>query len=278
MITKHKSLLLAGGFWLIVFLLGALLLMALSSSVLGILVWMISLPIFWAISHRAAANWRNARRTKAGQEDRLSDDPRPRIVYLRSFAEDGSVQEQSSLVSLALLSSPMNLLSGSLIAPLVPEKTYEESISSPLRKIGPVVALAKPGEALPELGAIRIQAPDTEWQQKIISMFKDGRLIVFSLSYVSPSEGLLWELKKATELVPLSRIVISIELGETDRAVRQIRYERLQQLLEPILGQQLPKKIGNKSFLYFNEDGPQLAKSMRAVVAAIKRSEPITEF
>jgi hypothetical protein len=148
----RKALLLSGAWSGLLLLTGSLVSVFLPQIPFGSLLWIPFLLIFWQTGRRAAAEWRNSRRMDLSYEKRTSD-LRPPVVYLRSFSDDGSVPEKSGLLLFFEWMNPNNLLAGALR----PERTYEQVLTSSLRSVGPVVALAKPGEELPELGAARLQ-------------------------------------------------------------------------------------------------------------------------
>jgi hypothetical protein len=116
-----------------------------------------------------------------GHELMASDRRRP-ILLLRSFGDDDMsvVQARTS----ATASAP----TWGQIAALA---RLEESIAEQLRPFGPLVAIGKPGETLPELGAARDYYSDADWQAAALALMRDARLIVV-IAGVTP--GLRWEL------------------------------------------------------------------------------------
>ena len=63
-----------------------------------------------------------------------------------------------------------------------------------LAHVGPVVAIGKPGEPLPELGAARLYVADDQWQAKVIELMGKAALVVIRLG---ASPGLLWEIEQS---------------------------------------------------------------------------------
>ena len=72
-------------------------------------------------------------------ETALDNDKRAPVLYLRSFSIDGSRRQKVPL---------LETLS-------IQDHTYEVKLVSIFSRLGPVIAIGKPNEALPELGAFR---------------------------------------------------------------------------------------------------------------------------
>lgn len=159
--------------------------------------------------------WRRSRQYDAiDATEAMRLDPRPPVLYLRSFADDGAV----------LLGDASSLArrSAALIAPTDPE----QEMSMILGAIGPVIAIGKPGEPLPELGAARLYVSNDAWQAKVCELMRMARLVVLR---IGASPGLLWEIEQALAIVPHQRLVFAM-LGGTALA------PELQQRLAPTLG------------------------------------------
>ena len=140
--------------------------------------------------------WRRSRRYEAiDAAEAMRLDPRPPVLYLRSFADDGAV----------LLGDASRLArrSAALLAPTDPE----QEIATILGAIGPVVAIGKPGEPLPELGAARLYVGDDAWQAKVRELMQMATLVVLR---IGASPGLLWEIDQALALLPRQRLVFAM--------------------------------------------------------------------
>ena len=103
-----------------------------------------------------------------------SRDPRPPVLYLRSFADDEVVAEAHIVRGFIQLS------------------TEEEQFARVFNRIGPFVAIGDPREGLPDLGAARFYVGDDAWQQRVEDLLARARLVVLRLSATG---GLLWELQ-----------------------------------------------------------------------------------
>ena len=101
----------------------------------------------------------------------------------------------------------------------------EQELAFIFQRVGPVVAIGKPGERLPELGAARVYVSHESWQQTVLEMLERSSLV---LARVGASPGVLWELDRVLSLAERSKVVLLILGSETDQAagVRAIE-ERL---------------------------------------------------
>ncbi|KOV85377.1 hypothetical protein [Nocardia sp. NRRL S-836] len=76
---------------------------------------------------------------------------------------------------------------------------------SGLRALGPVIAVGRPGERLPRLGAARFYLPDDDWKSGVRELMGLCRLIVLRLG---PGTGLWWEVEEARTTQPPGKLVL----------------------------------------------------------------------
>lgn len=89
---------------------------------------------------------------------------------------------------------------------LIDGLTEEEHLTRMLGYISPVVAIGRPGEAMPHVGARRIYREATQWQPEVERLLKAARLVVLR---TGASEGLRWEVERAVALAdPLKLLVV----------------------------------------------------------------------
>jgi hypothetical protein len=86
-------------------------------------------------------------------------------------------------------------------------KTEEEQVVEALAVFGRCVAVGRPGEPLPELGATRLYFTDTEWMSQVRSLMLKARLVVLR---IGGTDGLLWELQEAVRLLMPQNVVVLI--------------------------------------------------------------------
>jgi hypothetical protein len=129
---------------------------------------------FFLVCSRAAPRLiiRGRRMRAPRATDILSHYSRLPVVLLRSFDDD-------------------DLIDPSLTTPEIAPGRYENRIIKALSAVGPAVALGRPGEPEPELGAARLYVEDRYWQQAIGYLIKHAKAVVV---IVGLSSGLWWRL------------------------------------------------------------------------------------
>lgn len=92
---------------------------------------------------------------------------------------------------------------------LLPFGYEEEQLVSALSTFGPVVAIAKPNEKLPTLGAHRFKVSHADWQKTVSAFVKDAFIILIRLPKTL-SPGISWEILEVTRLTTPFRLLIAI--------------------------------------------------------------------
>jgi hypothetical protein len=101
----------------------------------------------------------------------MAHDPRPPVLYFRPFAADSTAGKAVTFTSWF---------------------TEEEELAMVMNEIGPFIGIGAPNEALPEVGAARFYAPDSEWQNAVQYLLGRARLVVLR---IGRTDGFWWELK-----------------------------------------------------------------------------------
>jgi hypothetical protein len=109
----------------------------------------------------------------------LERDTRPPIVYLRSFADEVAIARE------------------------------EEVLAAIFGEVGPFVAIGRPGDPLPPLGASRFYVADADWQNFVARLLRKSSLV---LMLAGRTQGLAWEAQQVRELP--HRLVILVPLDE----------------------------------------------------------------
>ena len=171
-------------------------------------------------------------------------DPRPPVLYLRSFEDDGRAPKYANLGN--LLGSAMYW-------------TDEQRLVEGLKTIGPVIAIGKPGESAPQVGAARTYASQSEWQEEVTNRMKTAHIVVVRCA---TTQGLLWELQTALCQVAPERLLIWLMFAGN----REEQWNRFCSTVQSWLPVKLPTKIGNALFLSFEPNwNPQLFGSIRKI-------------
>jgi TM2 domain-containing membrane protein YozV len=141
--------------------------------------------------------WRCSRRYDAvGADEAMALDPRPPVLYLRSFHDD----------DIALIDDGGSAFTRHVMQAINPPSP-EQEMADILRRVGPVVAIGKPGEPLPQLGAARLYVTNEQWQRKVTELMSVAGLVVVRLG---ASAGVLWEVEQALAHLPRQRLVLAV--------------------------------------------------------------------
>lgn len=119
--------------------------------------------------------------TRAYQSVRERD-ARPPIVFLRAFRADEAV----------VPARPHSLIPRLSIRPGRP-RTLDEIVLDVASPFGPVIAVGRPDEELPPLGAARVYAGGGDWQEIVMQLCDAAAVIVICLD---ATEGVHWELQE----------------------------------------------------------------------------------
>jgi len=131
-----------------------------------------------------------ARRLRLAKEGPLPP-AKGAVIYLRSFAEDSKTDQGVSSGALGNLG---------LI-------TEEEQLVASLSSVGSVIAVGRPHEQLPELGATRLHFTQDEWQEGVHKLLREGSVAVIRPGSFSP--GVRWEIQQALkQLTPEHLLLI----------------------------------------------------------------------
>jgi hypothetical protein len=121
----------------------------------------------------------------------LQRDPRPPIVYLRSFKADSSVSRSVGRAGFNFT-------------------TEEGEIAEMLAGIGPIIAIGRPGETLSYQGAARLYVKDSDWQQEVLSLLEAAPLVIVR---AGGTPGLQWEIETSVKIVKPERLVFLLPLN-----------------------------------------------------------------
>lgn len=147
---------------------------------------------------------RDARRRFVKSSKKELDTPSSKIVlYLRSFEDDDLRQEHSVWDELF---DPLSL---------VATPTAEERLERHLRRLGTVVAVGRPNERLPPIGAARLYVDDLDWQVLVEDLIHRADLVVIQSG---ESVGLSWELQTIIMLKEPNAVVVFLESELRKRA------------------------------------------------------------
>jgi hypothetical protein len=173
--------------------------------------------------------WRGRQYADKAVAEKVMSDSKAHVLYLRGFGTDPSIGKY-----LGLEAWGAGVMSGWL--------TIEEQLGEVLRSFGDLLAIGKPGETLPTPGAARLYASDAEWKKVVIDQMQNARLVVIR---AGTSEGLLWELKEAIQVVNPKKLLILILMGKK-------QYEAFRKEADQIFNATFPKVHELKRFWRVN--------------------------
>src|SRR5262245_9051720 len=148
------------------------------------------------------ALWRVGRRLNLRHRNEIILKDKPPVLLLRSFTDDVA-----------------GISPNALIPRLVRRrKRLEETIGEQLTGAGPFVAIGRPGERLPQLGASRLYLGDPEWQAVVESYIARSDLIVM---IAGKTHWVQWELANVLKQDRLAALLIVFpRITEADRNER----------------------------------------------------------
>ena len=178
--------------------------------------------------------------TRSG-ESLLTLQSRPPILFLRQFSDDGAISIAGTLMSRRRISWRAFWY-----------RTYEERFNWALRPIGPMIAIGRPDESLPALGAARIYVGDDAWQDKVKQLIEISQLVLLQ---IGETEGIRWEVQQIVGKVDPAKLILCLPIDERNgERVQQHRYQRFLELNASLFPVALPLTIEHAQFIYFERD------------------------
>jgi hypothetical protein len=198
------------------------------------------------------------KRSGKSVDELLGDDPRTPVIYLRSFADDGRKMREG--IWYQFFQSLYALIA----------RTVEQRLARAVRKYGPFIAIGRPGEDLPELGAARMYVSDNDWQEVVTDFLtRPGATVLFQ---VGETPGLRWELQAVSRHVPPARVLLIVPFPlmsflvpfslPTMRRRRAQRYAAFCQWGQGVWPGRLPDQIGDAFFIYFEAKPAWTARAL----------------
>jgi hypothetical protein len=143
----------------------------------------------------------------------MTQDPRPPVVYLRSFHDEPHTQRVR--------------LSRRFWERDVAE---EELLASETAKVGPFIAVGRPGDDLPQIGANRLYVDDADWASVVLRLMDEAAGIIVR---IGPGGGLAREIRQAVQRLSPERLAFLIPFDMQ-------AYSFFKWQTDPLLPQPLP--------------------------------------
>src|SRR5262249_19578153 len=115
----------------------------------------------------------------SGYEAAREQDPRPPILFLRSFRDDRVRARRRE-----------RTIASTLLSPGGRPRSIDEALLDAASPYGPVVAIGNPEETTIPYGAARQSVSNEEWQMAITLLAREARCIVVA---IDETEGVRWE-------------------------------------------------------------------------------------
>lgn len=119
--------------------------------------------------------------------DKIVDDHRLPVLYLRAFKDDPIADRVPEMPTNALFAVTAS---------------EEEQLAEVFSRLGPFVAIGRPGEILPQLGAARMYVGDDEWQDVVSTLMASSQLVLFR---ATDTNGFWWEIERSARLLPVEK-------------------------------------------------------------------------
>lgn len=157
------------------------------------------------------------------------------VLFLRSFEDDGKSKEM-----------PISLFTLSIQHP-----TFEEQIARDFKYFN-LIAIGRPGEKLPELGANRLYITDELWKEKVALLIDKASIIIVKPSF---SDGLNWELDTIIKKGALSKVILfHLFKDSPNKKIQKFYYNKFEEMMRRMFGVKLQSYLPNTIYSYFQKD------------------------
>jgi hypothetical protein len=190
-----------------------------------------------------ATRYRNVFRRLAGQAGARSaqaelsrEGSRRPLFYLRSFDLDKAASRSSILEWLS--ENPL--------------ATAEQRVTGTLSRVGPVIAIGRPNERLPPLGAKRFYVSDELWKEKVSDVVKVSQLVLWA---TGTTPGLRWEIEHLVNMRTPEKLIIwphprALRLRAAEREQEWVRFL---DMMGSVFPKPLPRRLRDTRFIYFDK-------------------------
>jgi hypothetical protein len=127
----------------------------------------------------------------------------------------------------------------------------EAALARLLSQVAPCIAIGRPGERLPPLGAYRAYVKGRDWQSAVLRMLHQAELVILR---VGETGSFLWELKNAIQNVAPEKLIIFHPRDSSSRRSRAAEYAEFRESTTVLFPQALPRDLGKAEFLAFDHE------------------------
>lgn len=209
----------------------------------SILAW---IGIYWFVFPRMKRAGRALAQVRFGNRPTqvLRHAKHPPVLFLRSFNFDSI----SSSVPTWQDRLPLN----------VAMPTAELNLVQMLWRHAPVLAIGRPGESTPPVGAVRFYARQDVWKQTVQSIVPLCQLVIWTTGH---TEGLRWEIKHLLESVPPQKLFLwlHVNIGNWTAAQRDSEWAKFREAYRDVFPKELPAEAATMRFIAFEKDCTPIA-------------------
>jgi hypothetical protein len=207
----------------------------------------------------------------------LKKDRRPPLLLLRAFRDDfyrlPGYEAQLPIISIGKVT-----------------RTFEEYLHEKLSACGPVIAIGRPGEKVPPLGAPRFWVPDDKWKAVIRDLLAEAQYVLMILGNLAalrrrvpavppdprpagppPEDGLTWEVRQVFALPDLRKLILL--MPPVNELEAQSRWEQYRVLS----GHRLPAYQGGELAAVFDAQGQAWVMRAPPVKGFFRQTGPVRD-
>ncbi len=210
--------------------------------------------VFVIIGYALRAVFKSSEHLMPGAIEMMEQDKRSPVLYLRAF--DADQDKLNTQQQIHRYQNPQAFF----LAWAMPIISFEQSLTIRLNRVGPVVALSKPG-AEDEQGVAKLpEFPNEKWKEAVLDLVNDSRIIVLRAAYAG---SVLWELDKLQTNRNMKGVIFWIQFaGAQDKKLIHARYKHFANTIEGISGKPLPKTAKSGSFIALDNKGEFQVQSL----------------
>ncbi len=243
-----------------------------ASSYMGKVVLVFMLIGVWFAYPRMRRVYREIVQIKLGHQpiQVLRDAKHAPVLFLRSFKFDilsAAVPKWQEYL-------PMN----------VAMPTAELNLVQMIWRHAPVIAIGRPGEFAPPVGAVPFYARQDVWQKTVQAIVPLCQMVVWTTGH---TEGLRWEIKHLLESVPSQKLLLwlHVNIGNWTAAERDSEWTKFREAYRDVFPKELPADAASMRFIAFQDDwtpiaipGPGYRPSLWELIASWPKTYGLEPF
>src|SRR5262249_20695633 len=151
----------------------------------------------------------------------------------------------------------------------------EQTMTGVIGRCGPVLAIGRPGEALPALGAARFYVTHELWQEKVADVATVSQFVVWASG---TTLGLQWEITHLLPSLPPEKLILWAHphLLDLDANEREVEWSRFVDGFGALFPRPLPRRLGDTRFFAFAPDFEPVAFAERRWSQGSAQSHALT--